>query len=261
MSDGIDYQVADAVATITMNRPEALNALTVAMKVALIAALQRAAEDDGVRAVVVTGAGRGFCVGQDLKEHVAGLESGDRDLDTVTLHYNPIVEAITSMPKPVIAAVNGPAAGAGAAIAFACDLRIAAESGSFMMAFSRIGLGPDSGSSWTLQRLIGSGRAMAMLLLADTVHAAQALEMGLVSAVVPAETLPTLTDELAAKLANGATVAYGAIKDTVLYAGSHTLTESLAREASVQSRCGATEDHLNAAKAFLAKTPATFSGR
>jgi 2-(1,2-epoxy-1,2-dihydrophenyl)acetyl-CoA isomerase len=260
MSDGIDYRVSGAVATITMNRPEALNALTVDMKVGLIAAVQRAAADDDVRAVVLTGAGRGFCVGQDLKEHVAGLEAGGTDLDTVTLHYNPIIEAITSIPKPVVAAVNGPAAGAGAAIAFACDLRISADTGSFMMAFSRIGLAPDSGASWTLQRLIGSGRAMAMLLLADTVAAEQALEMGLVSAVVPSDTFPAVVEEIAAKLASGPTVAYGAIKETVLYAAGHTLTESLAREATAQSRCGATEDHLNAAKAFLAKVPATFSG-
>jgi 2-(1,2-epoxy-1,2-dihydrophenyl)acetyl-CoA isomerase len=249
------------VATITLDRQPALNALTVAMKLELLDAIGQAASDGGIRAVVLTGAGRSFCVGQDLREHADGLTAGDRDLSTVTEHYNPIVEALTSLPKPVIAAVNGNAAGAGAALAFACDLRIAATDTSFLMAFARVGLGPDSGASWTLPRLIGHGRAAAMLLLAEPVAAAQALEMGLVSAIVPPESLVETASEIAAKLAAGPTIAYGAIKETLAYASSHSLTESLAKEAETQARCGNTEDHESAVEAFLTKQAATFNAR
>jgi 2-(1,2-epoxy-1,2-dihydrophenyl)acetyl-CoA isomerase len=261
MSDGIDYVITDAVATITLNRPEALNSLTVVMKVALLAALQQAADDDGVRAVVLTGAGRGFCVGQDLKEHADGLAAGDVELSTVVEHYNPIIEAITTMGKPIIAAVNGMAAGAGASLAFACDLRIATESAAFLMAFANVGLGPDSGASWTLQRLVGAGRATAMMLLAKPVAAEQALEMGLVSAVVSAQEFESVVAEIAGKLAAGPTVAYAAIKETVGYAASHDLTDTLAREAEAQARCGATIDHAGAVHAFLNKQKAAFVGR
>jgi 2-(1,2-epoxy-1,2-dihydrophenyl)acetyl-CoA isomerase len=261
MTDGIEYVVTDEVATITLNRPEALNSLTVAMKHALLATLQRARADEQVRAVLLTGAGRAFCVGQDLNEHQAGLESGDTELSTVTEHYNPIVEAITSLPKPVIAAVNGMAAGAGASLAFACDIRIASDNAAFLMAFAKVGLGPDSGASWTLQRLIGAGRATAMMMLAEPVAASQALEMGMVSAVVPADDVHSVADALARKLAAGPTIAYAAVKDTTAYAASHSLTESLAREAEAQAKCGRTTDHASAVHAFLNKQPASFVGR
>ncbi|TMZ38312.1 enoyl-CoA hydratase, partial [Klebsiella pneumoniae] len=152
---------ADGVRTLTLNRPRAYNSLTVELKERLLTALKEAAEDDTVRAVVLTGAGKAFCAGQDLKEHIGMLRSGDpAPLNTVSQHYNPIVTAIVDMPKPVIAAVNGSAAGAGAAFAYACDLRIAAASASFNMAFAGVGLGPDSGASWTLQRLVGYGKAV-----------------------------------------------------------------------------------------------------
>jgi 2-(1,2-epoxy-1,2-dihydrophenyl)acetyl-CoA isomerase len=261
MTDGIDYVVTDEVATITLNRPEALNSLTVSMKQALLASLHDARTDDQVRAVVLTGSGRAFCVGQDLHEHQAGLDAGDTELSTVSEHYNPIIEALTTLPKPVLAAVNGMAAGAGASLAFACDIRVAADSAGFLMAFANVGLGPDSGASWTLQRLVGLGRATAMMMLAEPVAAPQALEMGLVSAVVPADDLRSVVDAIARKLADGPTVAYGAIKDTVAFAASHPLTDSLAREAEAQSRCGGTTDHASAVHAFLNKQPAAFVGR
>jgi 2-(1,2-epoxy-1,2-dihydrophenyl)acetyl-CoA isomerase len=261
MSDGISYVVTDEVARITLDRPEALNSLTVPMKQGLLAALQRAREADAVRAVVLTGAGRAFCVGQDLNEHKVGLTAGDTDVSTVTEHYNPIIQAIVSLPKPVIAAVNGMAAGAGASLAFACDIRIAADTAAFLMAFARVGLGPDSGASWTLQRLIGLGRASAMFMLADPVTASHALEMGLVSAVVPAADLDSVVDALAYKLAGGPTLAYAAIKDTLGFAASHSLSDSLAREAEAQARCGASIDHSRAVDAFLAKETASFIGR
>jgi 2-(1,2-epoxy-1,2-dihydrophenyl)acetyl-CoA isomerase len=261
MTDAIEYAVTDEVATITLNRPETLNSLTVSMKETLLAALHGVRDDDQVRAVVLTGAGRAFCVGQDLAEHKAGLDAGDTELSTVTAHYNPVVEAITTLPKPVVAAVNGMAAGAGASLAFACDIRVAADNAGFLMAFAKVGLGPDSGASWTLQRLVGIGRATAMMMLAEPVAAPQALEMGLVSAVVPADDLRSVVDAIARKLAGGPTVAYGAIKDTVSFAASHSLTESLAREAEAQARCGGTTDHASAVEAFLNKQPAAFVGR
>jgi len=261
MSDGVRYQVADGVATIVMARPDSLNSLTVEVKLSLLGAFQQAASDDAVRAVVLTGEGRGFCVGQDLKEHADALAAGDTDLSTVEEHYNPLIEAIAGTPKPVIAAVNGPAAGAGASLAFACDIRIAADTASFLMAFAKVGLGPDSGASWLLPRLIGHGRATAMMMLAEPVAASQALEMGLVSAVVPAADLPSVVDALASKLAQGPTVAYAAIKSTLAYAAANDLTASLAREAEAQATCGRTEDHRNSVDAFLNKQPAAFLGR
>jgi 2-(1,2-epoxy-1,2-dihydrophenyl)acetyl-CoA isomerase len=261
MTDSVRYVVTDGVATITLNRPESLNSLTVDAKLGLLGAFQQAREDEQVRSVVLTGEGRAFCVGQDLREHADGLGAGDLDLNTVTEHYNPIVEAITSLPKPVIAAVNGMAAGAGASLAFACDLRIASDKAAFLMAFANVGLGPDSGASWTLQRLVGYGRAAAMLLLAEPVPAAQALEMGLVSAIVPVEELSSVVDAIATKLSNGPTSAYAAIKTTMAFAAANDLSRSLAREAEAQSACGHTADHRNAVDAFLAKQPASFTGR
>jgi 2-(1,2-epoxy-1,2-dihydrophenyl)acetyl-CoA isomerase len=260
MSDTIRYGVDGGVATITLARPDALNALTVEMKLALLHALGRAAEDD-VRAVVLTGQGRAFCVGQDLREHAGALAAGETDLDTVRLHYNPIVRALSGLAKPVIAAVNGTAAGAGASLAFACDLRLAADTASFMMAFARVGLGPDSGASWTLPRLIGHGRALAMLMLAEPVTAPHALEMGLVNAVVPAVDLPAAAAELAARLAAGPTLAYAAIKRTLATAAVSDLATALETEAAAQAECGRTADHRNATKAFLAKAPVTFNGQ
>jgi enoyl-CoA hydratase/carnithine racemase len=261
MSDSISYDVDGAVATITLNRPDALNALTVEMKVALREALERASEDAAVRAVVLTGAGRGFCVGQDLREHADGLAAGDLALRTVRDHYNPIVRALAAMPKPVIAAVNGPAAGAGASLAFACDFRLASDKANFMMAFARVGLGPDTGASWTLQRLVGYGRAMAMLMLAEPVSAEQALEMGLVNAVVPGDTLAAAAAELAAKLAAGPTVAYAGIRRAMETAAHADMDTALETEAEVQAECGKTADHRDATEAFLAKQQPTFSGR
>jgi 2-(1,2-epoxy-1,2-dihydrophenyl)acetyl-CoA isomerase len=260
VSSTVRYDVDAGVATITLDRPDALNALTVEMKLALREAVERAAGDDSVRAVVLTGAGRGFCVGQDLREHADGLAAGDTDLTTVVEHYNPIVTALTSLPKPVVAAVNGMAAGAGASLAFACDFRLAADNAAFLMAFARVGLGPDTGASWTLQRLVGYGRAMAMLMLAEPVTAQQALDMGLVNGVVAAEDLPAAAAELAGKLAAGPTVAYAGIKHALAVAATGDLAAALAAEAEVQARCGRTQDHRHATEAFLAKQPVTFTG-
>ncbi|MDX6223515.1 MAG: 2-(1,2-epoxy,2-dihydrophenyl)acetyl-CoA isomerase, partial [Frankiales bacterium] len=200
-----------AVATITLNRPAALNACTVELKQALLDALTAVRDDAGVRAVVLTGAGRGFCVGQDLHEHAELLAAG-RELTTVGDHCNPIAHALASMPKPVLAGVNGVAAGAGAAFAFACDFRLIADSATIRPAFAGVGLGPDTGTSWTLQRLVGYGRATALLMLGESISPEHALEMGLVNAVVPDDQLQGAAHDLAVRLAAGPTAAYAAIK-------------------------------------------------
>jgi len=262
VSDTVLFTVREGVATITLNRPDALNALTVEAKESLFEAVRRAGEDPAIRAVVLTGAGRGFSAGQDLREHVAMLESGDpTPLNTVREHFNPVVLALATMPKPVIAAVNGMAAGAGASLTFAADFRIAAESAKFLLAFANIGLTLDSGASWTLPRLIGHARATALALLAEPVTAAHALEMGLVNAVVPDGTLMAAAEELAVRLAAGPTAAYAAIKESLAFAATSTLAEALEREAELQARAGATEDHRAATAAFVRKERPTFTGR
>jgi 2-(1,2-epoxy-1,2-dihydrophenyl)acetyl-CoA isomerase len=250
-----------AVATITINRPAARNALTTETKVALLQALRDCGADDSVRAVVLTGAGQAFCSGQDLREHAALLESGEAALDTVRQHYNPTIETITAMPKPVIAALPGVAAGAGAALAFACDFRIAAERASLMLAFARVGLGADSGASWTLQRLVGPAKAAEMLMLAEPVDSATALQLGLFTSVVPDAELAAAAADFAARLAAGPTLAYAAIKESLLYGSAHRLSESLEKEAELQVRLGQSEDHRAATQAFVAKQAPVYQGR
>ena len=262
MADVLLVDRTDSVATLTLNRPESMNSLSVELKLALLAALQAAAADPDVRAVVLTGAGRGFCVGQDLREHVALLEANDPGpLRTVEEHYNPIVEALATMPKPVIAAVNGMAAGAGAGLTFACDFRIAANNAGFLLAFANVGLTLDSGVSWTLPRLIGSARATALALLAEPITAQAALDMGIVNAMVEPEHLAPAAHELAARLAGGPTAAYAAIKQSIAYASASTLTEALAKESELQVAMGATEDHRTSTAAFVAKQKPVFLGR
>ena len=261
MSDELLVEHADGVTTLTMNRPASMNSLSVDLKVALREAVASVAADDKVRAVVLTGSGRGFCVGQDLREHVNALDSGDASpLSTVIDHYNPITLGLAEMGKPVIAAVNGMAAGAGAGFAFACDFRIASSSAAFLLAFANVGLSLDSGVSWTLPRLIGSARATALALLAEPVTAEAALEMGMVNAVVAPDHVLPAAQELAARLAAGPTAAYAAIKASIAYAASSTLAESLAKESELQVAMGATVDHPAASRAFLSKQKPTFTG-
>lgn len=258
----VRYDLDGGVATITLNRPKVMNAINLAMKEALLGALTQARQDDHVRAVVLTGAGRAFCVGQDLRELDAWLDARDARLaTTVRAHYNPITMALATLPKPVIAAINGVAAGAGAALAFAADFRFAADDAAFTLAFSQVGLAPDTGASWTLQRLVGYGRAAALLMLSDPFSAPQALEMGLVNAVLPRHALAVNVGELAARLAAGPTVAYAAIKEALAFAATSDLPAALAREADLQTRCGATADHHSATTAFLAKQHPVFTGR
>lgn len=251
----------EGVATLIMNRPDSMNSLSVALKEALLDAIRDVAADPAARAVVLTGNGRGFCVGQDLREHVALLEADDpAPLKTVRDHYNPLVLALAGMDKPVIAAVNGMAAGAGAGLAFACDFRIAANTAGFLLAFANVGLSLDSGVSWTLPRIVGQARATAMAILAEPINAESALEMGLVNAVVDGARLLPAAQDLAARLAVGPTAAYAAIKRSIAFAATSDLESALAKEDELQTAMGHTDDHRNATLAFVAKEKPRFLG-
>ncbi|WP_446664724.1 enoyl-CoA hydratase-related protein [Flexivirga sp. B27] len=253
---------ADGVATVRLNRPDAMNSLNIATKEALLAALQDVAADDAVRCVVLTGTGRAFCVGQDLKEHVGLLAEGsDALFTTVEEHYNPIVTLLSTMDKPVVAAVNGVAAGAGAAFTFAADLRIVSDAAGFNLAFTGIALSSDSGSSFWLPRLVGAAKAKELLLMPRTVGAEEALQLGLATQVVAADDFSSTVQDLAVRLAAGPTKAYGAIRRAVEFSATHTLAESLAHEAGLMNATGATADHQAAVDAFLAKQKPVFEGR
>jgi 2-(1,2-epoxy-1,2-dihydrophenyl)acetyl-CoA isomerase len=261
-SGSVLLHLTDAVATVTLNRPEAMNALDIATKDVLLATLRQVADDPAVRCVVLTGTGRAFCVGQDLREHIGLLAGRDDSLwTTVPEHYNPIVELLSTMNKPVIAAINGVAAGAGASFAFAADLRIMVDTGGFNLAFAGIALSCDSGASWTLPRLIGIAKAKELLLFPRTVPADEALELGMVNRVVSAEELPAAVDQLARTLAAGPTLAYGSIRRSVAFSAGEPLRESLAHEADQMAVTGGSQDHAAAVAAFLAKEAPIFQGR
>ncbi len=255
-------QDADGVRTITLNRPKAFNSFNLELKSALLAALDAAATDPTVRTVVLTGAGPAFCAGQDLKEHLALVAAADpRVGTTVAEFYNPLVRAVTGMAKPVIAAVNGPAAGAGAGLAFACDLRIAAASASFSMAFAGVALSADTGASFVLPRLIGAGRASRMMLLGERVDADEALRIGMVDEVTADEELVPTVQLLAHRMAAGPTTAFGWIKASLLHGAQSDLESTLAFEDRAQRECFASPDHHEAITAFVEKRAPTFSGQ
>ncbi len=258
MTDRLGVEIDGAVATLTLDRPAALNALTVPLKIALLAELERIATDRTIRSVILTGAGRAFCAGQDLAERdapdAAPLETELRD------RYNPIVLALRSLPQPVVAAINGVAAGAGASLAFACDLRIAAADARFVLAFGRIGLVPDSGATWFLPRLVGTARAAELALLGDPVDAETALRIGLVHRVVPTADLATEARALADRLAASAPRAVAMTKAALDRSWALTLDEALDEEARLQGIAGATADHREGLAAFREKRPPRFTG-
>jgi 2-(1,2-epoxy-1,2-dihydrophenyl)acetyl-CoA isomerase len=264
MTSPVLLDLTEGVATITLNRPDAMNSLDVATKQALLETVRTVAEDPAARCVVLTGTGRAFCVGQDLKEHIEILHSGSSEqlFTTVDEHYNPIVTAIATMPKPVIAAVNGVAAGAGASLAFACDLRYLAEAGGFNLAFANVALSCDTGASYHLQRLVGRAKAIELLYFPRTLTAEESLDLGLATAVVAGDDdLGTVVGEVAARLAAGPTVALGAMRRSVAYAAGHSFEETLGFESRMMTETGSTEDHAAAVAAFIAKERPTFHGR
>ena len=254
----VRVEVADAVATITLDRPDALNALTGPMLADLLAAFRRIARDRAVRVVVLTGAGRAFCAGQDLKERLA--------LDALPLavvvreRYNPIIAAMRALDLPIVGAINGVAAGAGASLAFACDVRLAAETASFALAFARIGLVPDSGATWFLPRLVGPARAAELALTGATLTAGEAERLGLVARVVPAETLAAEARDVASTLAALAPVALAQTKRALERSWSLDLETALEEEAWRQGIAGATEDHAEGIAAFVEKRSPRFRG-
>ena len=254
----VEHDDAAGVTTVTLNRPEALNSLTVPMKQALLAAFQAIDGRRETRAVILTGAGRAFCAGQDLRERLQpdaaplGVEVRER--------YNPIVRAMRGLDQPIIAAVNGVAAGAGASLAMAADLRIAAETATFALAFGRVGLVPDSGATWLLPRLVGVTRAAELALLNESVTAADALRLGLVGRVVPADQLATAARELAEPLAASAPRAIALTKRALAVAWDRDLEAALEDEAELQDIAGRTKDHAEGMAAFLEKRPPRFTG-
>ncbi len=259
----VSYDIEGGVATIRLNRPEAMNGLDFAAKHALLAAVRAAAEDDAVRCVVLTGTGRAFCVGQDLKQHIEILNSGTPAalFTTVEEHYNPIVTALATMPKPVVAAVNGVAAGAGMSLAMAADIRICADSAGFNTAFAGVALSCDTGASWLLPRLVGRSKAMDLLYFPRTISAADAVQMGLATEVVSGDDFAQRVQEVAQRLAAGPTKAYASIRSAVAFSASHTFEESLAHEGTLMTVTGSTADHRRAVDAFVAKQTPVFEGR
>jgi 2-(1,2-epoxy-1,2-dihydrophenyl)acetyl-CoA isomerase len=258
VTDGLRVEVDGPVATLTLDRPESLNALTVPIKVALREALGSIDRDRAVRAVILTGAGRAFCAGQDLAERESP-DAAPLDVE-VRERFNPIIRAIRSMGQPVIAAVNGVAAGAGASLTFACDLRIAAEEARFVLAFGRIGLIPDSGATWFLPRLVGPAKAAELALVGEPLDAAEALRLGLVSNVVPGDRLLDEARAMASRLAEGAPLALALTKEALQRSSTIDLDEALEGEAKLQGIAGASADHAEGLAAFKEKRPPRFSG-
>ena len=254
----IQFEARDGIARITLNRPDRLNSFTAAMHAELRQALADLGE---ARVVILTGAGRGFCAGQDLNDRaVAPGETVDLG-ETVEASWNPLIRTLTALPQPVIARVNGVAAGAGANVALACDLVVAAKSAKFIQSFSAIGLIPDSGGTWVLPRLVGQARALGLALTGEPLPAEKAADWGLIWKAVDDEALDTEVDGLAAKLASLPPLGLAAIKQMMRASWSHGLDEELDLQRDAMRRLGFTEDYREGVAAFLDKRAATFTGR
>lgn len=261
MSETIIVQKHEHWTEIALNRPDRLNSFNDEMHLALRAAIEEA-RDDGSRAILLTGAGRGFCAGQDLGDRDPAKMDGPPDLGaTLETYYNPLVRLIRALEFPVICAVNGVAAGAGANVALACDLVIAAESAKFIQSFAKVGLIPDAGGSWALTNLLGEARAKALALTATPLPAAQAVEWGMIWKTAPDESLMDEARALAETVASGPTVGLGKTKQLIHAAGGNTLDAQLDLEAETQRICGASPDYAEGVSAFLQKRAPVFSGR
>src|SRR5690349_13195556 len=264
MAQDLLESVKDGVATLTLNRPDRLNAMSGAMLDTLLEALPRLADDPAVGVVVLTGAGRGFCAGGDVKAMAEGREFGGTTLEEKAQALRTRMEVsrwLHEMPKPTIAMVRGAAAGAGLSLALACDLRVASDNARFATAFARVGYSGDFGGSWFLTQLVGTAKARELYYTAEIVDAAQALALGMVNRVVPDERLEDETLGLARRLAQGPRVALRYMKRNMNAAETQTLVQCLDLEAMHHTRTGFTEDHKEAAKAFVEKREPVFRGR
>lgn len=254
----IRIETSEAITTIMLDRPDALNAFDRAMKEELLEALKAAERDRTVRVLILTGAGRAFSAGQDLKER---HEPGASDLSVeLRTHYNPIILAMRRIEKPIVGAINGVAAGAGFSLALACDLIVASEAARFIQSFVRIGLVPDTGSTWLLPRLLGPARAAEVAMLAEPIDAATAERLGLVNRVVPADRLMDEARSLARRLAEGAPLALGLTKRAIRQSLGSDLASQLDLEAQLQAVAGRSRDHAEGVAAFVEKRPARFTG-
>ena len=253
----LQFNIADGVASLTLNRPDKLNSFDRQMALEVIDALDRCAADALVRAVLITGSGRAFCAGQDLAEAIA---PGTKIEDILTTQYNPIVRRIRALKKPVIAAVNGVAAGAGANIAYACDLTLAAESANFIQSFINIGLIPDSGGTFTLPRLVGMQRAFGQMILAPKVSAKEAESLGMIWKALPDAELMNEATTLAKKLATMPTKAIALTKEALNRSQGSTLEAQLDVENELQSIAGRSHDYNEGVKAFLEKRKPVYTG-
>jgi len=258
----IQFDLTDGVARLTLNRPDRLNSFNIEMHGEVRDVLQRVREDAAARVLVLTGAGRGFCAGQDLSDRAVAPAGKGTDLgESIELRYKPLVLALRSLPKPVIAAVNGVAAGAGANIALACDLVIAARSASFIQSFSKLGLVPDSGGTWTLPRLVGQARAIGLAFLADKLSAEQAAQWGLIWRCVEDAELTSVVDQLARQLAIAPTRGLARTKEAIYGSGQKTLEEQLDIERDFQRELGFSADYAEGVAAFIEKRAPKFTGR
>lgn len=257
------YELDTSVLTVTLNRPDSLNAFNDEMSFELQAALKQAEKDKAVRAIILTGAGRGFSAGQDLKSRSIAANKGDIPHlgDSIRKRYAPIISKLRHIEKPTIAMVNGVAAGAGASLAFACDLRVCSENAKFIQAFIKVGLIPDSGAAWLLPRLIGYGRALELALTGEAIDAPTALSIGLVNRLVADADLKAETQKLAVQLADGPTRAIGLLKRAFNQAMTQDIDAFLDYESDLQEIAGRTEDYQEGVAAFSEKRPPAFQGR
>jgi 2-(1,2-epoxy-1,2-dihydrophenyl)acetyl-CoA isomerase len=259
--DAVLVSLEAGVLTVTLNRPDKLNAFNPEMHKELRKALERALDEAAVRAVLLTGAGRGFCAGQDLSERNVSSEAPIDLSVSLGSHYNPLVRRLRELPKPVVCAVNGVAAGAGANIALACDLVIAARSASFVQSFSRLGLVPDSGGTWFLPRLVGSARAMGLALLGEKISAEQAQQWGLIWKVVEDADLVKEAEALARSLAQGPTKGYGLVKKALNASWGNSLDAQLDLERDLQREAGLSQDYREGVAAFMQKRKPEYKGK